>query len=54
MASAAVDDLQVVAPAEVDRGPWPWFWRIGAAVLAGLTAWLAARLAARLLLRRRG
>lgn len=53
MASAAVDDLRVVAPAEVDRGPWPWPWRIGAAVLAGLTAWLAARLVAGLVRRRR-
>lgn len=53
MASAAVGDLRTVAPGDVDRGPWPWGWRIGAAVLAGLTAWLAARLVAYALRRRR-
>lgn len=43
MASATLGDLQVVSPAEVDRGPWPLPWRGGLAVLVGLVAWLVAR-----------
>ncbi len=43
MASAIVGDLQVVAPDEVDRGPWPLWLRGGLALLVGLVAWLVAR-----------
>lgn len=53
MASVAVDDLQVVAPDDVDRGPWPWPWRIGLALGAGLMAWFVARLVLRVVRRRR-
>ena len=53
MASAAVGDLRVVAPDDVDRGPWPWPWRIGLALGAGLVAWFVARLALRIVRRRR-
>lgn len=53
MASAAIGDLRVVAPDDVDRGPWPWPWRIGLALGAGLVAWFVARLALRIVRRRR-
>ncbi len=42
MAAAAGAGLTVVDPGEVDRGPWPWSWRIGGSVVAGVLAWLAA------------
>lgn len=53
MAASMTEDLAVVDAGDVDRGPWPWGWRIGVASLAGLAAWLAARLAALVLRRRR-
>ena len=43
LAAATVDDLQVVSPSDVDRGPWPLPMRGGLAVLVGLVAWIAAR-----------
>ena len=43
LASATVDDLQVVTPGEVDRGPWPLWLRGGLALLVGLLAWLVSR-----------
>ena len=53
MASAAVGDLRVVAPDDVDRGPWPWPWRIGLALGSGLVAWLVARVVVRMVRCRR-
>lgn len=43
LASAAVGDLRVVSPTDVDRGAWPLPLRGGLALLVGLVAWLAAR-----------
>ena len=51
LASATVEDLQVVRPSEVDRGPWPLPLRGGLAILLGLLAWLVSRTVLR---RRRG
>jgi hypothetical protein len=53
MASSLAEDLAVVDPDDVDRGPWPWLWRVGLASVVGLAAWLAARLVAYVLRRRR-
>ncbi|MBL0748843.1 hypothetical protein [Nocardioides baculatus] len=39
LAADAGGRLEVVDPGGVDRGPWPWPLRIGAAVVAGLVAW---------------
>jgi hypothetical protein len=47
LASSAAGTLDVVDPADVDRGPWPWPLRGGLAVAAGLLAWLLARVAVR-------
>lgn len=47
LAAATVDDLQVVSPADLDRGPWPLPWRGSLAILLGLVAWVTARLAVR-------
>lgn len=47
LASATVDDLRVVSPADVDRGPWPLPWRVFAAILLGLVASFLARIALR-------
>lgn len=43
LASATVDDVQVVSPARVDRGDWPLPERSFLALLAGFVAWVAAR-----------
>ena len=43
LADATVDELRVVAPAEVDRGPLPRPLRGGAAVFTGLVAWRLTR-----------
>lgn len=45
LAADTAADLQVVSPDDVDRGSWPLPWRVLVAVLLGLVAWLAARLA---------
>ncbi|MCF6378897.1 hypothetical protein L2K70_14875 [Nocardioides KLBMP 9356] len=45
LAADAGGRLEVVDPAGVDRGPWPWSWRLGGAVLAGLLVWLVAWMA---------
>ncbi|MDZ5662927.1 hypothetical protein SFC79_14215 [Nocardioides sp. S-58] len=47
LASATVDDLRVVRPTEVDRGPWPLALRGCLVLLVGLVAWLVARSALR-------
>lgn len=43
LASAALDGIRVVTPAEVDRGGWPLPLRGGLAVLLGLVAWRVTR-----------
>jgi hypothetical protein len=48
LASATVGDLQVVSPARVDHGDWPWAARIVLALLAGFAAWLVARVVRRI------
>jgi hypothetical protein len=47
IASSLAETLEVVDPADVDRGPWPWPLRGVLAVAAGLLAWLLARVAVR-------
>jgi hypothetical protein len=42
LAADAGGRLEVVDPGDVDRGPWPWAWRVGVGLLAGLLAWLVA------------
>lgn len=53
LASAAAPGLTVVDPTGVDRGPWPWPLRIGAALVAGVLAWVAVRVALRVVGRAR-
>lgn len=53
MAASLAHDLTVVDPGDVDRGPWPWPFRIGLGLGVGLVTWLVARLAVRLMRRRR-
>jgi hypothetical protein len=43
LASNTAETLEVVTPADVDRGPWPLPVRSLAAILAGLAAWLGTR-----------
>ena len=43
LAADTADVLQVVSPADVDRGPWPLPWRVALALLVGLVAWIAGR-----------
>ena len=47
VAANAGGGLEAVDPGDVDRGPWPWPLRIGAAVVAGLAVWLVAWLVLR-------
>ena len=47
LADATVDELEVVTPAAVDRGPLPLPARGTAAVLTGLFVWIVARHAER-------
>jgi dipeptidyl aminopeptidase/acylaminoacyl peptidase len=43
LASGTVDALEVVSPADVDRGPWPLPVRGVLTLVVGLAAWLVAR-----------
>jgi hypothetical protein len=52
LASNAADTLEVVTPADVDRGPWPLPVRGLAALVVGLAAWLGVRLLVQLSARR--
>jgi hypothetical protein len=47
LASSVAWTLEVVTPADVDRGPWPLPVRGLAALAAGLLAWFLARVAVR-------
>ena len=47
LASSVAGSLEVVGPAGVDRGPWPWALRGVLTVAAGLLAWFLARVAVR-------
>jgi len=47
LAASIAGTLEVVDPADVDRGPWPWALRGVVAALAGLLAWGLVRAASR-------
>jgi hypothetical protein len=47
LAASVAGPLEVVDPADVDRGPWPWALRGVVAALAGLLAWGLVRAASR-------
>ncbi|MGF9755286.1 WD40 repeat domain-containing protein [Microvirga sp. 0TCS3.31] len=52
LASSVAETLEVVTPADVDRGPWPLPVRGLTALVLGLAAWLGARVVVRLSARR--